>query len=85
MIKDEIFPGDMVSFNLETSHDSIFKVYLAPSIFKDRFGETIWHELQQGDIGIVIDTTTQKSGTITVFIPRLNSLLRIHVKRLSQA
>ena len=80
MLDDSIRPGDFVSFELESS--LIWKVYLVQGVLKDDSGEVIWHEIQSGDVGIVIDASGARFGTVVVVISRLKKLLKIHTKRL---
>ena len=80
MSNDSIRPGDFVSFELESG--VIWKVYLVQGILKDDSGEVIWHEIKSGDIGIVVDTSSARFGSVVVIISRLGKLLKIHTKRL---
>lgn len=82
MSNDLIKAGDFVSFELDS--DLIWKVYLVQGVVKDEFGEIVWHELKSGDVGIVVDASGARFGTVVVIISRLKRLLKIHTKRLKR-
>lgn len=82
MLNDSISPGDFICFELSSTDETIWKTYLAPGVLKDRNGDQIWHEIKSGDVGIVIDSSSQQYGVVTVLISRLNCLLKIQRKRI---
>jgi hypothetical protein len=82
MLNDSILPGDFICFELSTDSETIWKIYLAPGVLKDKNGEHVWHEIKSGDVGIVVDSSCQHYGIIIVLISRLNCLLKIQRKRI---
>lgn len=76
----KIKSGDLVRFDFsEISNEVVYK-YLAPIVLSNSDDETEWCEIEQGEVGIVIEV--QSPVIILVLFTRKNKVARINIKRL---
>jgi hypothetical protein len=72
--------GDLVRFDFsEISNEIVYK-YLAPIVLSDPESETEWCEIEQGEVGIVIEV--QNPSIILVLFTRKNKVAKINIRRL---
>jgi hypothetical protein len=79
-MRKRIKSGDLVRFDFSEISNEIAYKYLAPIVLSDPGGETEWCEIDQGEIGIVVEI--QQQIIALVLFTKKNKVARINTRRL---